>query len=267
MLPETPVTDIQSSTELTACIAFVSFSIAPVTMAIDGARVVLHKADLARLGLGFSGSIRESSCAVESDRVKILASIGDASISVDQSIHVLLQSGMSTASMRKGASLGIAVERLSFVQLGPALCLWASWAVFCLGLFRPGLLQLESLADAVSWQAAQSIYPAIHLVTFAVSPYDNKTFIVHVAHKLLLWLVALDGLHQMLLNSPALFQPTAILYNVFGLLSSLICAMGLGNLVSVPLVGKHCARLLIGRAPPVDIRRVPVSTGGVSVNM
>jgi len=252
-----------SSTKVVNILVWASLSIVPTLLAVDGARASLHKADLAQLGLGFSGSIRESSCAVARDKENILASIGDDISCVDQSIRVLLKSGMSTASMRKGASLGIAVERLSFVQWGPAWAVWSGWTLSCLGLYRPGLFQLESMADLVSWQATQSIYPVIHIFLFAVSPRDQKTFIVYVVHTLLLWLVVLDFCIQLFLKHDTavlLYPPTAMMYNVFGLLSFTISAMGLGRLASVPLLGKHCARLIIGKAPPVEIiQRAPIA--------
>jgi hypothetical protein len=257
MHPDTPIVGVQSSTPLVAVIAWVCFSVVPMLLAIDGLRKALYKDDLARLGVGFSGSIRESTCAVDSDRENILAAIGDDASSVDQSIRVLLKSGMSTESMRKGASLGIAVDRLSFVQLGPVFNLWAAWTVCSLGLFRPGLLQIESMSGTLSLQAAQIIYPVIHLILFIVSPRDAKVFSVYVAHKLLMWLVLLDGAHQMFVGSAAMYKLTCFAFNVFGILSFTISAMGLGRLASVPLFGKHCARLLIGKAPLVDvIRRV-----------
>jgi len=153
-------------------------------------------------------------------------------------------------------ALGVAVERLSFIQWGPAFCLWTCWTtVGCLGLLRPGFFQLESTADVVSWQAAQCIYPGIHIILAAVSPQDKKAFINYVTLYLLWWVIAVDGLNQVLYNSPATHQPTAILYNVFGMLSFLVSAMGLGRLASIPLFGKHCARLLIGKAPPIDVAR------------
>lgn len=139
--------------------------------------------------------------------------------------------------------------------MGPVFNLWAAWTVCSLGLFRPGLLQIETMADLLSLQAAQIIYPVIHLILFIVSSRDTKVFSVYVAHKLLMWLVLLDGAHQMFVNSAVMYQPTCVAYNVFGILSFTISAMGLGRLVSVPLVGKHCARVLIGKAPPVVIRR------------
>jgi len=249
-----------SSTAHVTTIGWMWMSVVPMLLAIDGVRGTLRQADLVRLGLGFSGTVLESSCALEGDRTSIVGCIGDEIARVDQSIRVLLKTGMSTASMRKGASLGIAVERLSFIQWGPAYLLWSCWIFLCLGLYRPGLLQLESAAGIASWQATQCGYPVMHLIIFAASSRDHRSFIVYVTYKLLVWLVAMDALVNTL-GLAAMYQPTAVAYNLFGMLSFVISAMGLGRLASIPLVGERCARWLIGTAPRVEaIYRDPVPT-------
>jgi len=250
-IPNFSVEGTLSSTALVTTVGFIWVSVVPILLAIDGVRGTLRKADLVRLGLGFSGTVRESTCTLEDDRENIFGCIGDEATSVDQSIRVLLQSGMSTASMRKAASLGIAVERLCFIQWGPAYLLWSTWIILCLGLYRPGLFQVESAADIVSWQTAQCFYPVMHLIVYAASARDHKSFIVYVTYKLLIWLVALDMLVNTL-GLAAMYQPIAIAYNVFGMLSLIISAMGLGGLVSIPLVGQHCARWLVGKVPLVE---------------
>jgi len=243
-----------SSTQFSVALMWALLLFAPMILAVDGARGALHKADLARLGLGYSGSIREVSCTIDSDKANILASIGDEVASVEHYISVLLKSGMSTGSMRKAASMGIAVEKLSFVQLGPPFCLWVAWTVLCLGILRPGVFQLESAADVASWQATQCIYPVMHLILVMMSPQDKRAFINYGTLHLLWWVIALDGLNQVLYNAPATHQPTAIAYNLLGMVSFVVSAVGLGRLVSVPLIGKHVARLIIGKATPIEVR-------------
>merc|ERR1712228_796235 len=69
MLPDTPAKGLLPSTAYVVVILFICWSVVPMLLAVDGVRWAQHKEDLARLGQGFSGSILESSCAVESDKV------------------------------------------------------------------------------------------------------------------------------------------------------------------------------------------------------
>lgn len=152
-----------------------------ITSEIDRARSEVQVEEAEKLIAGFSGTIENARCTRASDEAAIRQEIGDRVASVDYSINVLIQAGMSTPDLRQAAELGVDVS--SFSHFSFAFMVFSNCTSFPhdLDWNGGGFDRITTVLNFVG-----CIFAIVWMVFISRSPPDKRIFSYQVLQRLCL---------------------------------------------------------------------------------
>ena len=164
--------------------------------------------------------------------------------SVDSAIAVLLQSGMSTDSLRLAATNGVVIENAGVLRVSFMMVAFIIW-------IQDGLILFFVVGNRMMGGVAV-IQALIWLVLFTTLPREGRAFAANVAFKFNLLLSMPFALMPFFDGLGGVLQ-TETVDLVLGSLTILFSAAGVGRLSAVPLVGPPLANFIVLYSCPCSI--------------
>jgi hypothetical protein len=131
-----------------------------------------------QLGLKYTGSVENASCTVRSDSEAIRSEIGSQMQEVNRSVQVLLESGMSTVSLRRAAACNVHMEHAGRART-------AFFAFICSGSVYNAVNGFYFPVEHVFWTSfiIEAVVVAVALVGVYRFPLDQRATFLRTLQK------------------------------------------------------------------------------------
>jgi len=194
----------------------------------------------------FTGTVNDATCSSPDDDASIRALISDQLASVDETVQVLLTSGISTPSLRYLGSQGIDLSFAGFLSEGAGLSFGLTWNVWLLGIWRPGLAHVTSLQDFQFTWAWESIPFLSFWILLPRLPRDARSWAILALMKLTYPLAVIDVVLTSLFTSAKISLAISVCSLLINVLVLVLIIAGPGRICSIPVCGPWLVRVILG---------------------
>eukprot|EP00929_Paragymnodinium_shiwhaense_P026563 TRINITY_DN15785_c0_g3_i1.p1 TRINITY_DN15785_c0_g3~~TRINITY_DN15785_c0_g3_i1.p1 ORF type:complete len:572 (-),score=59.85 TRINITY_DN15785_c0_g3_i1:392-2107(-) len=238
--------------KITDAIDMLSAAVFFVISEIDLIRMMRDTEETVNLRRGYSGTIADAKCSVQSDVDRIWAEIGSQVGAVDQALHVLMETGMSTPNLRRASERGVGLWKAAVPTY--------STLILCFLVFPPPRALFTSV-----WRQMDFVNLALVLIwltVFLTSEQDRRTFASTTWVKILTLAFVVMLIHFEIpasamgctgnhfwsdecLDMFEIFKSTYLC--VAMTLSILVAMVSVGGVASLPCIGRILAEILVAR--------------------
>eukprot|EP00931_Biecheleriopsis_adriatica_P116490 TRINITY_DN9212_c0_g1_i1.p1 TRINITY_DN9212_c0_g1~~TRINITY_DN9212_c0_g1_i1.p1 ORF type:complete len:638 (+),score=104.59 TRINITY_DN9212_c0_g1_i1:48-1916(+) len=212
---------------------------------VDHLRLQRHLDGRAQLSNGYTGSTQDATCSSPADDMRIRKEIRDQLAAVDNTVHILMHSGMSTRSLRELGKRGIDISHGGFVPVSAALAFGLAWFLWLLGVWRPGI------AHVTQWQDFQYVWAWEDLPMLLLGGMipclrrDARAFAVLALVKLIYPFAVVDVVLTSAFTSSNMTSVLSVCTVHLNSLVLGICVAGPRHVARIPVCGTRIARAIL----------------------